>query len=45
MSNCLRLRVKLTPRQITGELIDCFDSSSLHGQLDTNIIQKERVSD
>ncbi len=44
MSKCLCLRVKLTPRQIIAELIECFDSSSLHRQLDTNKLQKERVS-
>ena len=36
MSKCLRLRVKLAPRQITGELIDCFRSLFLQVQINTN---------
>ncbi len=45
MSKCLRLRVKLAPRQITEELIDCFRSLFLQVQIDTNKPKKERVTE
>ncbi len=44
MSKCLRLRVKLAPRQITGELIDCFHSLFLSIQIDTNKSKKKGES-